>query len=163
MIKRLSNFIKRRVHRWLFTYDYQFILDENARKPIRMFKNDAGYDLYVSEHKVVHAKSMVNVPTGVYCISQIPAWIFLTGRSSTLMKHGVLINDGVIDGDYTGELFIKVYNPKDESVLIPKGMRIAQIIVLPHTRINFKFKNRNKKFKTLRGARGDQGFGSTGE
>lgn len=160
IIYKINNFLKLKIHKWLFTYEYLFALREGGKMPIRIYQNDAGYDLYVSENTVVRARSMINVPTGVSCLSKIPAWILLTGRSSTLLKHGLMVNDGVIDGDYTGELFIKVYNPNEKDVLVPKGMRIGQIIVLPHTNIKF---NRVVSIQNrIKNARGDRGFGSSG-
>jgi len=160
MLGRLNNYIKFWIHRWLFTYNYQFVLERGAKMPVRIYNNDAGYDLFVSKSVMARARSMVNVPTGVSCKSEIPAWILLTGRSSTLSNYGLMVNEGIIDGDYTGELFIKVYNPKNEDVYIPKDMRIGQIIVLPHTNIKFNkvVKIQNQSINV----RGNRGFGSSG-
>jgi len=161
MLKKINNKLKKVIHSWLFTYDYHFMIEENGRLPIRAYKNDAGYDLFISESIKIKSKQMSNIATGVSCLGHRPAWILLTGRSSTLINHGLIVNEGVIDADYTGELFVKIYNPTEHDVFLNKGMRVAQIIVIPHTSIKMeKVKNLNNKKKSIRGSKG---FGSSGK
>ena len=160
MIKWFNNFLKALVSKWLFSFEYDIILTDNGRKPTRAYHNDAGYDLYVSQAVKIPAGKIVNIPTGVSCKSKRSAWLLLTGRSSTLVKYGLLVNDAIIDGDYTGELFVKVYNTTKESVYLPPHTRIAQIIVLPHAVVNFNFKD---KLPVRKNGRGNRGFGSSGK
>lgn len=155
-----NNFLKRVISTWLNSYEYDFAILENGKKPIRAYKNDAGYDLFISKAVKIPAGKIVNVPTGIACKSRRPAWIMLTGRSSTLIKYGLMVNDAVIDGDFTGELFVKVFNTTKKEVFLPPNVRIAQIIVLPHTIMNIHFVHRLPSSKHIRGGRG---FGSSGE
>lgn len=161
MIKYINNKLKNLIHRWLFVYNYDVIVNQDARLPTRMFKNDAGYDLFVLRSICIPKRKMVNVPTGVFCKSnKIPAWILLTGRSSTLHRHGLIVNNGIIDGDYIGEMFISVYNPTGADIWLYPNMRIGQMIVIPHTTIKFSYVD---KFNIGEGERGECGFGSTGK
>ena len=61
-------------------------------------------------------------------------------RSSTTKRHGIIVLDGIIDNGYRGEMFAQVYNPvppsaigpgwiKENTRVIPKGTRVAQLIL----------------------------------
>ena len=76
-------------------------------------------------------------------------------------RWGLLVKDAVIDGDYVGELYMYVHNLTNEDVYLPPHIRIGQIIVIPHTTINFNQKNVLSFKKT--NSRGVQGFGSSGK
>ena len=153
------NRLKKWILDWIFSYDYDVVLMNDAKMPYRAYNNDAGYDLYVYRSTKIPKHQMVNVSTGVFCKSKRSSWLFLTGRSSTLLKYGLLVDIGIIDGDYTGELFVKVYNPSSQDVYLYPEMRIAQLIIIPHTTGKFKVVD---KLEIKRGERGEKGFGSTG-
>ncbi len=153
--------IRRLILRWLFTYKYEIVLQDEAKAPYKTYKNDAGYDLYVYKTTNIPKKSIVNIPTGVHIKSKgAPAWIYLTGRSSTLLRHGLIVDDGVIDDGYTGEMCVKVFNPTNKDVTLYPDMRIGQIIIIPHTIGKFVHV---KNLKVKPHERGTRGFGSTGE
>ncbi len=154
--------LKRLIHKWLFTYDFHVkLLDGGKEQPVRAYPNDAGYDLYVSRSTLVPAHGTVNVPTGVAIKNNdVTAWILLTGRSSTLHKHGIIVNEAVIDDGYTGEMCMVAYNTTKKDIRLHPDMRIGQIIILPHTNCNFKYVD---KFIVKKGERGLSGFGSTGK
>lgn len=75
-------------------------------------------------------------------------WGLLLGRSSSFLK-GLTITPGVIDNDYEGEIKIMVETTK--SILLNKGDRIAQLVLLP-------LMTKNPAIKESRGA---EGFGSS--
>lgn len=81
-------------------------------------------------------------------------------RSGLGSKKGIVIGNGtgVIDSDYSGELKVCLWNRSDEDFKIERGMRIAQYMVVPVERINFKV----VKDFTKNSERGGLGFGSTG-
>ena len=99
------------------------------------------------------------VPTGLAL--EIPEGfeIQVRPRSGLALKHGVaLVNSpGTIDADYRGELGVIVINHGTEPVTIDHGMRIAQILLAPVTRIAWR--ETDRLGDTQRGA---GGFGSTG-
>lgn len=99
------------------------------------------------------------VPTGLAL--EIPEGfeIQVRPRSGLALKQGVtLVNSpGTIDADYRGELGVIVINHGTEPVTIDHGMRIAQILLAPVTRIAWR--ETDRLGDTQRGA---GGFGSTG-
>jgi dUTP pyrophosphatase len=69
----------------------------------------------------------------------------------------VLNAPGTIDADYRGEIKVPLINHGQAAFRIERGMRIAQMIVAPVTRVSWV------EVRELPGsARGDGGFGSTG-
>lgn len=92
---------------------------------------DVGYDLYTVRDTTVPAKGCrpVDVPTGVSVKVPNGFWGYIIGRSSTARKHGLDIVPGVIDTGYTGELFACCWNRNDEDFVIPKGTRVAQLVI----------------------------------
>lgn len=140
----------------------EFKLDNaygEAKKPYRKYTGDAGWDLVCCENVCVLPNEVKDIHTGVYM--NMPQYIYarITGRSSTLRKHNLLVNEAIIDNGYTGELFICVKNMSDKPFFVENGMRLAQIIFHKMEDIrwvevdadNFKDKDR-----------GNKGFGSTG-
>lgn len=80
-------------------------------------------------------------------------------RSGLALKHGVTVLNapGTIDADYRGEVAVVLINHGAEPFEITRGMRIAQLVVAPVTRV------RLEERETLAGTdRGAGGFGSTG-
>jgi dUTP pyrophosphatase len=80
-------------------------------------------------------------------------------RSGLALKHGVtcLNAPGTIDSDYRGEVKVILANLGDEDFLITRGMRIAQLVIAPVTRVEIV-----EIAETGTTARGSGGFGSTG-
>lgn len=80
-------------------------------------------------------------------------------RSGLAVRHGltVLNAPGTIDSDYRGEVFVVLVNHGSESVRIEPGMRIAQLVVAPVTRVEVV-----EAAELSPTARGEGGFGSTG-
>lgn len=132
--------------------------DSNIIYPSKGYIEDAGFDLYTSKTTIIKPKDFAVVPTGVYLEPKDKIWFEIKGRSSTLKKHGITVVDAVIDNGYRGEMFVQVYNPGHNRVVILKGIRIAQII--PHLLFNIKFKIKRKLNLS---DRNKGGFGSTGE
>lgn len=134
-------------------------LDEVGQMPDRTYANDAGLDLFVSETVDVPPGEFRDIHCGV--LVQLPDWSWgmLTGRSSTLRKRGLLVNQGVIDEGYRGPLFAGVWNLTAGTVRVNKGERIAQLIVLDNaTRKLHPHQVRHLSVSE----RGNNGFGSTG-
>jgi len=80
-------------------------------------------------------------------------------RSGLALKHGVtcLNAPGTIDADYRGEIGVILINHGSEPFTVTRGMRIAQLVIAPVTRVTWE------ETETLDGtARGEGGFGSSG-
>jgi dUTP pyrophosphatase len=80
-------------------------------------------------------------------------------RSGLALKHGITVlnSPGTIDADYRGEIGIVLVNLGNASVRLERGMRVAQLIVSPVTRVALVER------RTLPSTnRAGGGFGSTG-
>ena len=67
---------------------------------------------------------------------------------------------GTIDADYRGEVQVILINLGDEPFIITRGMRIAQMVIGPVTRVSWRVLPASEELSaTVRGA---GGFGSTG-
>ena len=137
-----------------------FTLEESAKRPFKRYPGDAGWDLFTSKECTIQPGGTKDVHTGVRI--QMPPYLFarITGRSSSLRKHKLLINEGIIDRGYTGELFICVHNLGTEPVTVKKGDRVAQILF--HLIEDVRW-SEVEEIKPLAGERGANGFGSTGK
>jgi dUTP pyrophosphatase len=81
-------------------------------------------------------------------------------RSGLASRHGVTVLNapGTIDCDYRGEVQVVLVNFGDQTFLISRGLRIAQLIIAPVLQAQVS------EEKTLhKTRRGSGGFGSTGE
>jgi len=154
------NWLRDLLHRFLFSYEMEVLLtNKEARVPTRAYTFDAGFDLYVSQTVEIKPGEMINVPTGVSIKSKRPVWFLLIGRSSTMLKHRLIVDIAVIDHGYTGELYVKTLNVGKENKVLTPGMRIAQVVPMHHSRAIFK---RVLEFTGLTD-RGEKGFGSSGQ
>ncbi|AOT24080.1 deoxyuridine triphosphatase [Arthrobacter phage Suppi] len=128
--------------------------------PTRAYSDDAGLDLFVSESAWVPANGFLDIRSHIKV--QLPEWSwgFLVGRSSTLRKKGLLVNPGIIDAGYRGELFSGVQNMTSKPVHVEAGDRIAQLIIIG---------NGTRQIEPVlvpelgQHARGKNGFGSSGK
>ena len=126
-----------------------------------MTQHAAGFDLFAA------VDSSVTLQPGQ--ISLIPCGFALaipTGyeaqirpRSGLSSKHGItLINaPGTIDADYRGQVFVPLINHGRSVFVIERGMRIAQMLVLPVPAVELL--EVDDLDATVRG---EQGFGHTG-
>lgn len=136
-----------------------FTLEEGARMPYKKYGGDAGWDLFVSEDCDIAPGKTADVHTGVRI--KMPRALFarITGRSSSLRKHKLLVNEGIIDNGYTGELFVCIHNLGDETFHVKQGMRIAQILF--HQTEDVRW-SQVESINSANDERGSHGFGSTG-
>jgi dUTP pyrophosphatase len=80
-------------------------------------------------------------------------------RSGLGHKHGIVLGNGVglIDADYQGPLMVSCWNRSSQPYTIAPGDRIAQLVVLPVARAEFRVVD---AFEAS--TRGTGGFGHTG-
>lgn len=131
----------------------------SGRTPTRAYNDDAGLDLYVDGDQTVKAHGLTDVSLGVSVKAPEGTWVLLTGRSSTLKKRGIRVEQGIIDTGYTGPLYATVVNTTDDDIHLNDGERIAQLIVMP----NLTQRTNLIPVDILPPTeRGDQGFGSSG-
>jgi dUTP pyrophosphatase len=75
------------------------------------------------------------------------------------LNHGVLVANapGTVDEDYRGEIKVILLNAGTAPFVVERGMRIAQAVLAPVTRIEWR-----EVAELDATARGAGGFGSTG-
>jgi len=99
------------------------------------------------------------VPTGLVIAVPTGHEAQVRPRSGLAAKHGVTVLNapGTIDADYRGEVKVLLVNHGRETFPITRGLRMAQLIVAPVTRVTPMAVTSLDET-----ARGDGGFGSTG-
>lgn len=136
------------------------LLHELAEPPRYAHPGDAGADLSCVEGVTLAPGERALVPTGL-AIALPEGYVGLVHpRSGLAFNHGIgIVNTpGTIDSGYRGELKICLINlDKTETVQLPAGSRIAQLVIQ---------KVSTAQFIQVAGLeptpRNDQGFGSTG-
>jgi dUTP pyrophosphatase len=127
--------------------------------PTRAYADDAGFDLYVEGDWAIEPFSFVDVDLKCRIKTPEGTWALWISRSSTLRKRGLMVATGVIDPGYTGPLFAGVFNLTKETVHVPHGDRLAQLILFDNVSERYTPEAVEELPETGRGA---NGFGSSG-
>lgn len=131
----------------------------DAHLPQRAHHDDAGFDLVTTERVVIPSGRFADLPTNIWVALPRGWWGLVTGRSSALRKHGLLVHSGIIDAGYRGELYAGAFNLSDRTVYVEPGQRLAQFIPVPLPPPQVEF---IADGPPPPGSRGAAGFGSTG-
>ena len=136
-------------------------IHDDAQVPTQGSQLAAGWDLRTIEETVILKSISSKVKTGLKVA--IPAGYEgqIRARSSLGAKGLILPNaPGTIDADYRGELMVLMTWIGDgDSFTIPKGERVAQLVISPIPNVSFIEVSESELTDT---ERGDGGFGSTG-
>lgn len=125
--------------------------------PAFAYPGDAGMDLTVVEHVILAPGEACDLATGLRIELPVGYWARITGRSSTMRKRGLLVNEGIIDNGYRGELYVFVKNLNGHDAFISPGDRLAQLIL--HALVTPEIKVVDELAPSHRG---EAGFGSSG-
>ncbi len=106
--------------------------------PGRSTRGSAGYDFTAPAETVIPPGETRLIPTGIRC-EMAEGWVLLIfPRSSFGIRHGVRLANttGVIDSDYAfaeneGHIMVPLRNPSDHDVVIGKGERFCQGVLVP--------------------------------
>jgi len=111
----------------------KFILHSNkARDPFRATYGSNGYDLFSSsvEEICLQPFTRATIPTDVQVIYPPNCYGEIVARSGLASKYGITVLAGLCDNDYTGCLFVILYNTSpDSSFRVRFGTRIAQLVI----------------------------------
>lgn len=123
--------------------------------------DSAGLDLMaaIAEPMRLEPGARAMVPTGLAIALPRGFEAQVRPRSGLAAKNGVTVlnSPGTIDADYRGEIKVILINHSAEPFSIERGLRIAQMVVAPVTRIAW-----DEQGALDETARGVGGFGSTG-
>lgn len=126
-----------------------------------MSQQASGYDLFaaVEEEITLTPGARALIPTGIAIAMPEGLEAQIRPRSGLAIKHGItcLNTPGTIDADYRGEIKVILINLGQESFIVRRGERIAQMVfqTVPATELVWT----DELDETARGA---GGFGHTG-
>ena len=162
-------------------------LDERATMPKFAKQGDSGFDMYTLEDTIIKAGETKLIKTGIaadleegYEVQIRPrSGISLNGAkgcyrntssslggfSINVLRHESIeecqpylrVQFGTCDSGYKGDIGIITYNQENYDVLVPKGTRLAQAVVMEVPKVELV-----EVFELSDSERGDKGFGSSG-
>lgn len=135
-------------------------LDPGLDLPRYARPGDAGADLLAARDVELGPGERATVPTGVAIALPEGYAAFVHPRSGLAARHGITVLNapGTIDAGYRGEVAVVLLNTdRTESFTVRRGDRIAQLVIQPAVRADFRVADE------LPGSeRGTGGFGSSG-
>ena len=133
------------------------LLTDTAIAPTYATDGSAGMDLYsdVGFHIYPGESALISLGISVEIDSDKVGLIW--PRSGLAAKFGIDTGAGVIDPDYRGLVMVLLFNHGDETYVVKRGDRIAQLLIVPCYRPTIEIVD--SLDETERGA---GGFGSTG-
>jgi dUTP pyrophosphatase len=141
-------------------------LPHGADLPLPAYQSElaAGLDLLAAVPAdapvVIAAGERAMIPTGIAIALPQGTEGQVRPRSGLAAKNGisVLNTPGTVDADYRGEIQVILVNFGNESFEVARGLRIAQLVIVPVLRA--KLTEAPTLEETVRGS---GGFGSTGK
>lgn len=126
-------------------------------------EGSAGIDLRANIDQTIFLKPNTAelLPTGLSIHIANPFYAaMILPRSGLGHKKGLILGNsvGLIDSDYQGELMVSCWNRSNDIIEITKGMRFAQLIIVPVVQASFKVVNEFSDHTK----RGHGGFGHSG-
>lgn len=123
----------------------------------------AGIDLRAmieSDKLVLNPGETTLISTGLSIhIMDESATAMILPRSGLGNKNGIVLGNlvGLIDSDYTGDLKMSIWNRSSTPFEIERGMRIAQLVIVPVLQAEFNYVTEHSAT-----VRGEGGFGHSG-
>ena len=132
-------------------------IHKDAKLPLYQHKGDAGLDVFCSVSCVLEKGEFKPIPSGIK-VAIPEGYVGLIWDKSGVSLKGVHRLAGVIDSGYRGEVKVVMINLGDVPFVIDKGMKIAQMLVQPITKVDVAEVDDLEET-----SRGEGGFGSTGK
>ena len=135
-------------------------LTDTAIIPVYSHTSDACADIYSDEDVIIEPGATHPVSTGIALAIPDGFVIHVYARSGLSVKTPLRLANsvGIIDAGYRDELKVPCWNSGTEPLHIEKGMRIAQMDIMPSPAMEFY------EVDNVKDVPGDRmgGFGSTG-
>lgn len=155
-------------------------LEPGAKMPTKAHEHDAGFDLYLHRSRKQEQLGLSYIyDTGVH-VAIPEGYVGLVLPRSSISNQGLVCPVGVIDSGYTGTIKVILYTYEAEAERkrfgdwidninvyvkplsliygLRVGDRIAQLVILPLPQIELELGD----VSSVKTARGDKGFGSSG-
>lgn len=111
-------------------------LTKTAKTPTRDTKKSAGIDIYadITEPLVISPNTTVKIQTGISLTPPEGHFAMIFARSSLATKRGLTPASkvGLKNEDFAGEYVIAMHNHTNESQILEKGEKIAQVVFVPY-------------------------------
>lgn len=135
-------------------------LYEEALLPTKATEGSAAFDLYAYTEAPLEPCETFKYKTGIALEIPEGSVGLIFPRSGLSTKFGIRLSNcvGVIDSDYRGEIIVALHNDGDESYMINRGDRIAQLMIVDIPKIGIEEAAELSDTK-----RGIGGFGSSGK
>lgn len=134
--------------------------NEDIPLPRYMTNMAAGMDIFaaVVNDEIIEPGHRKMIPAGIAIALPEGYEAQIRPRSGLAIKNGItLLNSpGTIDADYRGEISLIVINHGNDSFVVQRGMRLAQMVVQKVSQVDWV--ETNKLSETQRG---QGGFGHT--
>lgn len=135
------------------------VLADGAEMPNYAHEGDAGFGLCITEDVRLEPNASAVCGLGFAC--EIPSGCvgLVFPRSGLGSHYGVTLRNsvGVIDSGYRGEVCAPLVNLSCDTVFLPKGSRVCQMVVVPFVPCDM-----HEVDNLTDTERGTNGFGSTG-
>jgi len=106
-------------------------LHPDAVVPQRAHGDDAGMDVYTIEDIRIPARGDMMTGLGLACKFPKGHALLVYNKSGRATKLKLDKGAEVIDAGYRGEIHVHLFNHSDVNVIIRKGEKIAQLILVP--------------------------------
>lgn len=132
-------------------------------QPRKQHKMDAGFDLISDECDIIEVEAggrrVFRTGTKVALPSNTVGLV--CSRSGLARDCGLIVlnSPGVVDASYRGEIGVILHNTSEWAHYVAHGDRIAQLLIVPISPVEFQYDDDFAEDDT---SRGPQGFGSTG-
>lgn len=133
-------------------------LSDKGFLPKRGTPYSAGLDLFSPIDTEVQPGSRLLVKLDISIELYDGTFGHILPRSGLSLKNGIHIGAGVIDSDYRGNVGVLLFNLSNDTFVINRGDRIAQLVVKKYEMVEPE-----EIFENNETGRGDGGFGSTGK
>lgn len=140
-------------------------LVRDVKPPVRGSKKSAGLDFFIPEDfpdfKGLAPGEDILIPSGVK--ANVPEGYALVAMNKSGMstKYRLQVGACVVDEDYQGEIHIHVYNTGTSHIVLKKGMKLVQMLLVPVYYADIEIVPLNELYLED-SERGEGGFGSTG-
>ncbi len=132
-------------------------LSPTALTPTKAHATDAGFDLYADEEVTLLKGETLAVKTNI-AIELPEGYVAdVRPRSGWTLNTSLRVQYGTIDAGYREGIGIICELARDDGMMIPKGMKLAQLVILPIPEITLQ-----EVTELSDSDRGVNGFGSTG-
>lgn len=121
----------------------------------------AGLDLLAAVDRdiVLPPGGFAAIPTGIALALPSGYEAQVRPRSGLALRHGITVLNapGTVDSDYRGEVAAILINHGKAEFTVTRGMKVAQLVVAPHVRAEWRETDTLDQTERAAG-----GFGSTG-